>query len=68
VAGQRVYEMFIRDKKGVHFGGNPAAQRILDFEYMKFAERTKTAKPGIGMLPGSEDETTEKVVVPLCKR
>lgn len=68
LAGKRVYELFVRDRAGVHFGGNVAAQRILDFEYLKFNERTRTLKPGIGMLPVDEENTTERVVVPLYRR
>lgn len=66
VAGRKTFELFIRDKKGIHFGGNVAAQRILDFGNVPFMEQNKTLKAGIGMLPANE-ERADKVVVPLYK-
>lgn len=60
------YSLFIREKAGVHFGGNVEDQTILDFEYIHYSERSKVVKPGIAMLPGGEG--TAKVVVPLCRR
>lgn len=68
VTGMPVYNNFIRYKAGVHFGGNAAAQRILDFEYLKINERSKALKPGIGLLPAEEDGGTERIVIPLCRR
>ena len=66
VAGRRPYELFIRDKRGIHFGGNVSAQRIMEFDQVPFMEQSKSLKSGIGMLP-SNDESAEKVVIPLYK-
>ena len=68
VLGQSVYDFFVKAKDGVHFGGNVAAQRVFDFEYLKFNERGTVLKPGIGLLPMGEGDTTERVVIPLCRR
>lgn len=68
VMGQSVYDFFVKPHTGIHFGGNVAAQRIFDFEYLKFNERSAVVKPGIGMLPMEEGDTTARVVVPLCRR
>ena len=67
VAGIRAYDLFVRYKKGVHFGGNVSAQRIFNFDYIPYMEQSKTEKTGIAMLPASEEETVRKVAVPLCK-
>lgn len=67
VGGNQIYELFIRNKLGVHFGGNVASQRIFNFDYILYSEQTKTQKPGIGMLPSSENEKAKKIVIPLVK-
>lgn len=67
VAGNDVYNYFIRYKTGIHFGGNVAAQSIMDFDYVHFTEKSRTQKPGVGMLPANEEETVRKVIVPLMK-
>ncbi len=67
VAGIKIYEYFLRYKTGIHFGGNVAGQRIMNFDYVPYAEQTKSLKPGIGMLPASDEDDVRKVVVPLVK-
>lgn len=67
VAGNRVYELFVRGKNGAHFGGNVAAQRLFNFDYVPYMEQTKTQKPGIAMLPQTDYETVRKIVLPLVK-
>lgn len=67
VAGNRVYDLFIKDRKGIHFGGNVSSQRIFNFDYLPFMEQGKTLKAGIGLLPGNEEDSVHKIVVPLVK-
>lgn len=67
VAGMKIYDYFVRYKTGMHFGGNVAGQRIFSFDYVPYAEQTKSQKPGVGMLPENDDEAVRKVVVPLLK-
>lgn len=67
VSGRRAYDLFIRYKRGIHFGGRVSEQRLLDFDHVPYMERTRAEKPGIGMLPYSEEETVRKVAVPLYK-
>lgn len=67
VAGLKMYEYFLRYKTGIHFGGNVAGQRIMNFDYVPYAEQTKSLKPGIGMLPLNDEEDVRKVVVPIVK-
>lgn len=67
VAGTKIYDYFLRYKTGIHFGGNVAGQRIMNFEYVPYAEQTKALKPGIGMLSANEDEDVRKVIIPLVK-
>ena len=68
VSGQELFELFTAAGRGIHFGGNVAAQRALDFEYIRFNERAKTMKPGVGMLPQQDDEDALRVVVPNCRK
>ena len=67
VAGIRMYEYFLRYKTGIHFGGNVASQRIMNFDYVPYSEQTKSLKPGIGMIPENEDDDVRKVIVPIVK-
>jgi len=67
-AGLQPYDLFIRRKTGIHFGGNVDGQGIFDFEYVKFNERGKKLKPGIGLLPQAEEGAPQRIVVPLCRR
>lgn len=67
VSGIKAYDLFVRYKRGVHFGGNVSAQRIFNFDYIQYAEQSKTEKAGIAMLPATEEETVRKVAIPLCK-
>ena len=68
INGSAVYRAFVSGGNGIHFGGNVAAQQALDFEYVRFNERSKLMKAGIGLLPQREDETALRVVVPLCRK
>ena len=67
MAGYKIYNLFIKDKNGLHLGGNVAAQRILNFDYIPYMEQGKTAKKGIALLPANEEESTTTVVLPLYR-
>ncbi|MBO5030825.1 MAG: type VII secretion protein EssC [Lachnospiraceae bacterium] len=67
LAGTRIYDLFVRYKTGMHFGGNVSSQRIFNFDYIPYNEQTKAVKAGIGLVPYHEDETVHKVVIPLVK-
>ncbi len=67
LGGTRMYDLFIRYKTGMHFGGNVSAQRIFNFDYIPYNEQSKSLKAGIGLVPSQEEETVRKVVIPLVK-
>ncbi len=67
VAGTKLFDYFVKYKTGIHFGGNVAGQRIMNFDYVPYTEQTKLQKPGIGMLPANDEEDVRKVVVPLVR-
>lgn len=67
VVGTKIYDYFLKYKTGIHFGGNVAAQRIMNFDYVPYSEQTKTQKPGVGMLPSSDEDEVRKIIVPLMK-
>ncbi len=69
VFGDEVYDAFTGYKTGIHFGGNTAENRVLNFEYISYSEQTKALPPGIGYLPEvTSKEETAKVAVPLARR
>ena len=67
LGGTRMYDLFIRYKTGMHFGGNVSSQRIFNFDHIPYNEQSKTMKTGIGLIPYQEEETVHKVVIPLVK-
>ena len=67
LGGTRIYDLFIRYKTGMHFGGNVSSQRIFNFDYVPYNEQTKAMKAGIGLVPYHEEETVHRVVIPLVK-
>lgn len=67
VAGIKVFDYFVRYKTGIHFGGNVAGQRLMNFDYVPYSEQTASQKPGIGMLPSNDEENVRRIVVPLVK-
>lgn len=67
VAGTKINEYFTKYKTGIHFGGSVASQRLLNFDYVPYAEQNKSLKPGIGMLPANDDDDARKIAVPLVK-
>lgn len=66
VAGQQVYELFVKGQKGIHLGGNVMGQRLLNFDHIKYSDQSKLLPPGIGLLPAGSGETST-VVIPLYK-
>lgn len=67
LGGNRIYDLFIRYKTGMHFGGNVSSQRIFNFDYIPYNEQTKSLKAGIGLIPYQEEEKVNRVVIPLVK-
>lgn len=67
LGGTRMYDLFVRYRTGIHFGGNVSGQRIFTFDYVPYNEQTKALKTGIGLLPSQEEETVHRVVIPLVK-
>ena len=67
VLGRKAYDLFVRQKTGVHFGGRVSEQRIFDFDHVPYAEQSRAEKAGVAMLPYAEEETVRKVAVPLWK-
>ena len=69
VSGYQAFQHFIKDKNGIHFGGNTMKNSIMDFSYLSFQEQNKVQKPGIGQLPDLAGEhPVEKIVVPAVKK
>ena len=69
VDGRKVYENIIRDRNGIHFGGNVASQHILNFDYLSYKQQTEIEPTGIGQLAMGDGRMQRgKVVVPLAIR
>ena len=67
--GRKIYEKMAAYRTGIHLGGNVAAQKILNFATMPFAEQSKQTKPGLALLPQDIDHSNvRKVVIPRLRR
>ena len=68
ILGKPVYENLVRNKKGIHLGGNVSSQRLFEFSYLPYMQQGKLQKVGIAMLPSvGEEDITQKVIVPIVK-
>lgn len=69
IFGDELYEAFTGYKTGVHFGGNTADNRVLNYDHIPYAEQSKALAPGIGLLPEvMSEEAASKIIVPLARR
>ncbi len=69
IFGDELYDAFTGYKTGVHFGGNTADNRVLNFDYVSYTEQTKVLPPGVGCLPDVMSKAdTAKIIVPLARR
>ena len=69
LSGLRAFEYAAAYKTGILLGGNAAAQKLLDFSTLPYAEQSKPYKPGLGLLPiDMEHNVPRKVVLPQIKR
>ena len=69
IFGDELYDAFTGYKTGIHFGGNTADNRVLNFDYVSYTEQTKVLPPGVGCLPDVMSKAdTAKIIVPLARR
>lgn len=70
VQGRAFFEYVIRDRNGIHLGGNVSGQQLLDFYYLKsYQEQNQSEAPGTGLLAvGDGRMKTGKVVIPLARK
>ncbi len=64
----KMYDMFVKYKTGVHFGGNVEKNNIYNFNSVPYKEQSKMLKPGIGMISDRLSGDVDKIIVPLARR
>ncbi|MBR3525122.1 MAG: FHA domain-containing protein [Lachnospiraceae bacterium] len=67
ISGIASYAAFVKDKNGIHLGGNTQAQRLMQFDHLPYAQQGKKLKAGIGLLPTHEEDSTVSVAIPLYR-
>lgn len=65
--GTSLYDAFIRDKCGMHLGGNVGAQQLFEFSGMPFKLQGEPEQPGIALMPPRNGISYKRVVLPLIK-
>lgn len=68
VSFQKIYELFVSYKTGIHFGGKIEDNRIFNFDNIPYKDQTVIYKPGIGMISDRLTGVVEQVVVPFARR
>ena len=63
--GKAIYENFVKEKKGIHLGGNLDKQRFFGFDDVPYSERGKVTKAGNALVPADEEHGTVSVVIPF---
>ena len=67
VLANDVFNMFVRDKAGIHLGGSVQNQKLLSYEYLKYTEQSKKYPAGVGVLPTHDEDDTKVVVIPFYR-
>lgn len=62
----RLYELFTRDKKGIHLGGMTDDSHM-NFDNLDYHVRDQVMNVGRGLLPVDNEEKVTEVVIPLVK-
>lgn len=62
----RLYELFTRDKKGIHLGGM-TDDSVMNFDHLDYHIRDQVMAVGRGLLPVDNEEKVAEVVIPLVK-
>lgn len=62
----RLYELFTRDKKGIHLGGM-TDDSTMNFDNIDYHIRDQVMQAGRGLLPVDNEEKVVEVVIPLAK-
>lgn len=65
---QRIFELFVTHKKGIHFGGNVGENRIFNFDAVPYKEQAVLYKAGVGMISNRLNGSVQQVIVPLARR
>lgn len=65
LTGYPLFQILLREKHGVHLGGNVDKQMIFDFETLSYRERQALPKKvGFGLVPATDEETVRQIVLP----
>lgn len=64
----KLYDLFVKYKTGVHFGGNVEKNSIYNYNAVPYKEQSKMLKPGIGMIADRLSGEVDKIIVPLARR
>lgn len=65
---QKIFELFVGYKTGVHFGGNVGENRIYNFDAVPYKEQTVLYKAGTGMISNRLNGNVTQIIVPLARR
>ena len=67
IAGDALYETYVRDHRGIHLGGAMDAQRLMNFDFIRYSDQSQTRKPGHAVIPTNDNESTRYVILPLVR-
>ena len=60
-----LFQILLREKHGVHLGGNVDKQMIFEFDALSYREKQALPKKaGFGLIPATDEETVRQIVIP----
>ncbi|MBR2675263.1 MAG: type VII secretion protein EssC [Mogibacterium sp.] len=66
LSAYKAYLHFTSYKRGLLLGGNPAGQKLLQFQNIPFAEQSKIRKKGIALVSDDEEDNVgREIVIPV---
>ena len=66
--GKELFDYFVRDRRGIHFGGAVSQQRLFEFEGMSMAEQAAPEQPGVGAIPPAGNDSYHRIITPLVQK
>lgn len=60
-----LFQILLREKHGVHLGGNVDKQIVFEFDALSYREKQALPKKvGFGLIPATDEETVRQIVIP----
>ena len=60
-----MFQLLLREKHGIHLGGNVDKQMVFEFDTLSYRDRQSISKKaGFGLVPATDDDLVRQIVIP----